>query len=250
MRDNELGAFSALLDGVWALKGQSLPSAAKAMWFRALAPYPLEAVRSALDAHLGDADRGRFLPMPADVLAQLSGFDGRPGAEEAWATAVRAQDEADTVVWTTECAEAFGIARPVLEAGDEVGARMAFREAYERLVEEARRARRPAAWSASLGDDVRRRDSAIGDAIKRGLLPRSELPSLPAPRGPVALLELPPGDAAREEAIQALLKLREWLTAAPEVSESPDAAAKRETQRRARESMLEVSKRMGPETLQ
>lgn len=246
MRDSDLGAFTALLDGVWALKGQSLPAAAKAMWFRALGAYPLEAVRAALDAHLGDPDRGRFLPMPADVLAQLAGFDGRPGAEEAWSIAVRAGDEADTVVWTAETAEAFGIARPVLAAGDEVGARMAFREAYERLVTASRREHRAAAWRVSEGFDPERRDRVIAESVARGLLSSSDYPALPAPRSAAPLLlESAIEHGIPESARAALLTLRQWLTSKPEETESADIASKRETAARAKEATRRVADLMG-----
>ena len=45
------------------------------------------------------------------VLERIEEQDGRPGADEAWAIALGALDEADTVVWTDEMAEAFAIAR-------------------------------------------------------------------------------------------------------------------------------------------
>ena len=72
--------------------------------------------------------------------------DGRPGADEAWAIALEALDEACSVVWCGEIQQAFAIARPVLVAGDKIGARMAFRNAYDRLVRDARVQRKPERW--------------------------------------------------------------------------------------------------------
>ena len=65
-------------------------------------------------------------------------------------------DESETVVWTDQVAEAAAVARPILEAGDDVGARMAFRDAYERIVRE--RVDEPR-WFPSLGSDAGRREA-------------------------------------------------------------------------------------------
>lgn len=94
--------------------------------------------------------------------------DGRPGPEEAWA--MIPTDEAGSVVWTEEMAAAFGIALPLLQAGDKIAARMAFREAYARMVGEARDARKPVRWSPSLGHDAKGRDAALSAAITAGRL--------------------------------------------------------------------------------
>lgn len=254
MRETEFRAFSALLDEVWELKGQTLSAGAKAMWFRSMAAYSLDTVRGGLDAHLADPKRGSFLPMPSDVHAQVEravADDGRPGAEEAWALAMRSTDEADTIIWIAEAAEAMGICRPILSAGDEVGARMAFREAYTRLVDAARRARIAPQWTPSLGHDPGRRDRAIAEAAQRGLLDAGHYPSLPAPRGDMPLLLTGASQSGiPDSARAALLALREWLTTPPPAAESDDARAKAETQRLARETAEKVAKRQGPEMLQ
>lgn len=116
------------------------------------------------------------------VLERVS--DGRPSADEAWARALDAQDESATVVWSSEMQEAFAIARSVLEAGDKVGARMAFRNAYERLVSDARLQRRPAQWSASLGWDTQQRRAVLTRAVETGMLTENAVAGLlPAPSG-------------------------------------------------------------------
>ncbi len=186
MRDSDLKTFTQTLDAACMLlsRGGYTPNATStAIWFRALMAYDLTTVNAAFDAHVRDPQRGRYVPTPADVIAQIEGTaadDGRPGAEEGWAIAFRARDESETVVWTREIAEAMGIARPVLDAGDDVGARMAFKEAYVRLVDEARNQRMPVSWDVSLGFDVKRRDGAVRAAVEAGRLP---LTALPAPVG-------------------------------------------------------------------
>ena len=247
MRESDFAAFSKLLDDVWGLKGQVLNAGAKAMWFRAVAAYPLEMVQGALDAHLADPKRGSFLPMPADVIAQIDraiADDGRPGPQEAWALAMRSTDEGDTIVWTDEIAEAFGNCSPILNAGDEVGARMAFLEVYARLVDAARRQRVAPQWSASLGHDPERRDRAIAEAAQRGLIDASRYPSLPAPRGePMMLLGNESQVGIPDSARAALLALREWLTTPATDEASLDAKAKAETQRRARAAQDESDRK-------
>ena len=99
-----------------------------------------------------------------DVISRLD--DGRPGADEAWS--LIPQDEAKSVVWTAEMAQAFGVVLPLLDTGDKVGARLAFREAYNRLVANARDAGEPVNWSPSLGHDAKSREAALIEAVDRG----------------------------------------------------------------------------------
>ena len=113
-----------------------------------------------------------------DVVSRLD--DGRPGPDEAWASIPK--DEAVTVVWTEEMAQALGIVQPLLDDGDRVGARFAFREAYARLVAEARNAGRPVQWMASLGHDPQQRERAVIEAVEQGKLPAAHAQQfLPAP---------------------------------------------------------------------
>jgi hypothetical protein len=222
MREADYAPFCELLDDVWGLKGQALTGGQKAVFFKALAEHSLVAVRAGLNAHVKDPERGRFLPMPADVIAQIVGAahaDGRPGPEEAWATAIKAADERETVVWTDEAAAAWGIARPVFDMGDEVGARMAFKEAYQRLVAESRALMLPPAWRASLGHDAERRVLPIEAAANAGLLPAPEAAALlPGPR----VTSIP-------EPVRALLQELRSRLANGEDAPSHDAEAKRRT---------------------
>jgi hypothetical protein len=233
MKPSDFQEFCAVLDGVCSLlsRGGYQPNAASsALFFRSLQAYPMDVVRRGFEAHCQDPQRGRFAPVPADILAQIEGAaasDGRPEADEAWALAVAARDEGATVVWTAEAAEAFGVCRPVLDAGDEVGARMAFRAAYSRLVAEARAAREPIRWSASEGHDPGRRAAVLIAAVEAGRLPVAYLPAPDA--GPVAgLLELSRQRGCPPCVRDRLLQIRQQITRRPEV-ESEDAAGKRRT---------------------
>lgn len=224
MRETDFPTFSAMLDDVWGLKAAPAPSSRqKAMFFRVLQAYPLAQVAAGLEAHMRDPKAGSFLPMPADVIRQIDGLaedDRRPGVEEAWAMALAAGDQTRTVLWTREMAQAWETARPVMDLGDEVGARMAFREVYARLVAEARAQQMPVAWSVSLGFDPEERTRVVADAVASGRLPESELLALaaPAPRGQIPLLALEAGPAneAARAALQAVAdRLRTAATAIP-----------------------------------
>lgn len=92
--------------------------------------------------------------------------DGRPKADEAWGIALEAMDENATVVMNNEIASAFSTARDIYNEGDSVGARMAFRAAYERIVRDKKG--EPVKWWPSLGHDPNKREKALLDAAQRG----------------------------------------------------------------------------------
>jgi hypothetical protein len=123
--------------------------------------------------------------------------DGRPGPDEAWAIAMEAQDEAVTVVWCDEIREAFAVARPVLSDGDKTGARMAFKNAYERLVRDAKVQNKPARWSPSLGWDADHRRAVLTQAVETGKLSAQSVAGLlPAPAGVGPVVALLLGNSA------------------------------------------------------
>lgn len=178
MREHDYDEFSALLDAAYDLIGvgqnKTISSGAKAMFFKAMGQYSIEQFRMGLNGHCMDKQRGRFTPKPADIIEQIDGAtggDGRPSDDEAWAIALTSQDEADTVIWTAEIAEAYGICQPVMSTGDKVGARMAFKDAYNRIVAGHRQAGQPVKWVASLGWDLERRALVVEKAVTAGLLP-------------------------------------------------------------------------------
>lgn len=183
MFERDFKAFAELLDSAVSLNPNWKPLSAtgKALFFKAMEPYSLEAVSSALTGHIRDPKAGMFQPTPAHLVAQIeshAGRDGRPTADEAWAVALTSRDEAETVIWTAETAEAFAICTPVFAIGDKIGARRTFIDAYTRLVDEARRSGKPASWNASLGWDMDKREVAIQRAHVSGLLPAPTVQAL------------------------------------------------------------------------
>lgn len=187
MDERDAEPFALMFDEVFGLYPQAKDATIgqKTMFFRALGAFTIAQVRAGFDGHVKDSARGKFPPLPADVIAQIetrATEDGRPGPEEAWAIASRANDENLTLIWTAEIAECWGICLSVLRGGDEVGARMAFKEAYTARIAKARQAGKRPAWHATLGHDAAQRDAALEQAYAAGLLPPPErLKELPAP---------------------------------------------------------------------
>lgn len=110
------------------------------------------------------------------ILARIE--DGRPDVDEAWA--MMPESELASVVWTDEMAQAWGVASPLLNAGDVSGARTAFCEVYAKAVLAARIRREPPHWLPSLGSDASGRERALLDAVrKRRLSPAHAAQLLP-----------------------------------------------------------------------
>lgn len=240
MRKEDFKEFAQMLDAVCGLlsRGAYTPNAQNtALFFRALARYELETVRSAFDSHVCDPARGKFVPVPADILAQIESRaqnDGRPDAEEAWALAVCARDEGATVVWTDEMAEAYGICLPVLNGGDEIGARMAFKSAYMRLVDAARSIGAPARWGASLGHNKLEQTATLQRHAQLGRVPFPALSNT----NPVGLLELAQSPEAPDQAREALMRVRDQLMERLNAPSHSEYEAKRTGELKARSAEL------------
>src|SRR4029077_12716680 len=100
-----------------------------------------------------------------DILDRLPG--GHPGPEEAWATISKAmKNETVSMIWTDEMREAYGISLGIV--GDEVAARMAFKESYTLAVSKARNERRAPSWSVSRGTDKVLLESVLALGVQQG----------------------------------------------------------------------------------
>lgn len=176
MNESDKGEFAQLLTGVMDVYGAKATNASLTIWWAALSRYSFAAVSRALSSHVQDAVAGKFAPKPADLIGRLQSLDGRPGPEEAWSMIPR--DEANSVVWTDEMAQAWGVAQPLLNEGDQVAARMAFLERYRQLVQAAREKGEPAKWMPSLGFDKAGREAALIDARDRGRLTAAHVAGL------------------------------------------------------------------------
>jgi hypothetical protein len=163
------------------------PIAAAAMAQRMMAKHPKALVLQALN-NLSEDSRGRFTL--GAVLEKLEAIDPnkRIGAEEAWAMIPK--NEADSAVLTNEMLEAMGAALGLLDEGDKVGARMAFKEAYGRITDAAKSDGKQPQWFPSLGHDKAGRTPALAEAVRLGRLQSSHALKLVAPEHAETLLQL------------------------------------------------------------
>lgn len=231
MRPEDLPQFAKLLADVLAGYGKPLPEKAEiGIWFKQLSPFAPAVVRKAFEAYR--IERPDFAPVPNGIAARCKLLDGRPDENEAWAVAITSQDERETVVWTSEMAEAFNLARPLLATGDQIGARMAFKDAYTRLVDDARAANKPAAWSVSAGWDQSRRQIAVERAVVAGMLAGPQ-PHLALPNESGMPAEKPEGLKRLKEA---LAQLHDQAARAGEQYEA-QLAAQEEAERARREAI-------------
>lgn len=163
--------LASIMSDIGALYEKTYTTQQVGIWYRILAKkgYAWEQVVAGIQAHTEDPTDGKFAPKPAHVIAQIEKAapgDGRIDADEAWSICLESMDEGATVCVTDEIMVARAIAIPIYEDGDRVGARMAFRAAYERAVGQARHEYRPAKWLLSLGHDADGREHAIRMAVE------------------------------------------------------------------------------------
>lgn len=169
------------------LHDKAMSNEAKRGLVAVLSRYPAKAVLAALDRCLIEVPK---FPTLADIVSRID--DGRPGIEEAWSMLPRS--EGDSVVWTDEMAEAYGVVRKQLET-DPVGARMAFKEVYGKLLGEARTSGGPVNFWASWGSDQEKRLLVEREAQEKGrlALPPAEAPLMlegPEEADPEAVREI------------------------------------------------------------
>jgi len=169
MNDQQVAGLAAAICATAEAMGQEMNPGTAAMMAEDLCGYPVRAVKAALKACRFEV-KGKLAM--ADILQRVQSSDGRPGKDEAWAIAMTTNDEFETVVLTDEIQLALAAAKPVLDAGDKVGARMAFISAYERFVGQAREDARPVSWHVSVGFDANRRVQAVTKAMELKRIPR------------------------------------------------------------------------------
>ncbi|MGZ8184411.1 MAG: hypothetical protein ACXWT1_20905 [Methylobacter sp.] len=152
--------------------GKVLSQRAMTVVFDALEDYTLDMVFQAIKIH---AKNSKFAPTPNDIVEIITCRTGQKhiGADEAWSLVLDSFDENSTVVVTREILEARGLVMDIYQTGDVTGARMAFRDAYNRIVSTASNP----SWYVSLGPGAERLSgnakqfAAVQKAILLGRLP-------------------------------------------------------------------------------
>jgi hypothetical protein len=152
------------------------------MYWGVLKRYPIEHVRIGFNVFMRNKEN-KYTVTPAHLVEAIESAipDGRPGVEEAWAT--YPHDEESSAVITDEIAEAMRVARPLILDGDRIGARMAFKDAYNRIVARNKAAGVPVRWFPTLGSDAASRDEVIDQAVRIGRISQEHAVALLPAKG-------------------------------------------------------------------
>lgn len=202
------------------LMGQQISPVALSIMAEDLKQYPIEIVIEAC-ACLRRESKGRF--SIAAIIEKVEALEpnGRPGSDEAWAMIPR--DEFMSVVLSDEIQSALHIAQPLLNEGDQVAARMAFKQAYERIVAENKRAGVKPVWYPSLGWNKDGREAVLAEAVRLGRISPEHAIGLTNPESVVPMLETAGEDklaleykpVSNEQALSNLAKLKLMLAKKP-----------------------------------
>ena len=216
MHENQKKEFSDLMDATMPIYRMEASAPTKQLWWNLLTAHQFEDVANAFADHLRTS---KFAPTPSDIVSFIDQMkpDGRSGANEAWA--MYPHDEKSSAVVTEEMHQAMYFAS---DLQDQVAARMAFKEAYTRIVAANKRAGIPPQWVPSLGHDVVQRVSALAEAVRLGrlsaphavgLLPTADvLPMLEMAGEKMLALEYKP--LSDEKARENLARIKEMMAAA------------------------------------
>jgi hypothetical protein len=180
VKPNEKHAFADLLSGLLDIYGRSLTKASAGLWWGALERYSLDEVRAAFSRYTQDPEQGRYPPTPASVIAciPVSAGNARMSADEAWSLCLASFDESDTAITCEAIDAGRAAALPVFEMGDKIGARMAFKSAYDRAIASGQRQ----TWRLSVGWDRAKREQAAERAVTAGWISHDAVRDyLPAP---------------------------------------------------------------------
>lgn len=156
------------------IMGAELSPHALAMMAKDLAEYDGNLIMQALTNLRKSTARFNLGALIAEI--ELLNPNRRIGADEAWA--LYPHDEYSSAVITNEIAEAMQSAQPLLNEGDKVGARMAFKDAYNRIVQKNKSENVNPKWFVSLGTDLNSREVAIKNGIALGRIKENDYKNL------------------------------------------------------------------------
>ena len=220
MNEKNAKEFSDLLDAAMPIYRMEASASTKKIWWNILSAYQFSDVANAFADHLRT---NKFAPTPSDIVDCIDRMnpDGRPGADEAWA--MYPHDEASTAVVTQDMHEAMYFAG---DLDDQVAARMAFKDAYTRIVAEKKRAGIAPAWKVSLGHDVAGRAPALAEAVRLGRIGSKEAIGLLHPSDVAPMLQMAGKEklaleykiVSDEEVMKNLSNIKEMLVAKMKVA--------------------------------
>lgn len=102
----------------------------------------------------------------AEIIKRID--DGRPSAQIAWTECPKSEFESK--VLTTEQNQAFCEVINQYDSGDKVGAKFAFIERYNQLIDESKAKANPVTYCLASGFDKQGRKDAVYEAVQSGKL--------------------------------------------------------------------------------
>ena len=181
MLDTDKKEFSEVVRATLSVYRVEASADVLRVWWGVLQSYTIEQVRNGFSRFVSSKE-SKYPPVPAHIVEaiELNEPDGRLGADEAWATYPR--DEISSAVINNEIAEAMQSAQPLIKDGDMIAARMAFKDAYNRIVARNKNAGIKPKWFPSLGSNPQGHEDALKAAAEKGLLSKSHVDGLlPSP---------------------------------------------------------------------
>lgn len=166
------------LAGTAELMGQQLSPNAAAMMVNDLSEYNPQLIIEALTALRKDAKARFSIGAIIENIESLT-QGGRPSAEEAWAMVPK--DEDTSAVMNNEMAQALHRVQPLIDDGDMVAARMAFKESYTNIVNFNKAHGVKCEWFPSLGFNKDNRVQVLAEAIRLGRLETDHVLKLVSP---------------------------------------------------------------------
>lgn len=174
--------FGGTLKIVMSFYGDTPDAQTIALWAKVVAPHlTADQAVTALEMYL-TTERASYKPKPADIIGLVVGpvLDpleriraAHPDGNIAWSIACRAEDEAETLVWTEEMFSAWQQAKQ--SRGGDVAQRMAFLAIYKSLVEASAVARRVPVWKITYGFNRALRAARVDEAARMGLIQAESL---------------------------------------------------------------------------
>ena len=180
MIDSEKNEFLEVINKTSDLYDKTIERSRVSVYWEALKHRTLADIKTAINRHVQDADRGRFFPLPADISHQLPNeLNPWLNANEAWAACPK--DETQSSAMCDEMAQSLFVAQDLINMGDMIAARMAFIEHYNRLMDTAKSEGKKPRWFPSYGMDKELRFNADREVIERKnlALPTGEKLALP-----------------------------------------------------------------------
>ena len=123
---------------------KAMNEAAADMYVRDLSAFEPDDILAALKKCRMEISR---FPTVAEIISRAQMQDGRPGIEEAWSMCPKSEE--DAAYLNDEIMAGWGVARGLVEMGDEFNAGRAFKEIYSKTVQKNREAGIKPKWFLS-----------------------------------------------------------------------------------------------------